>query len=130
VPGGVDYEFEMVSSEGACFGEYSQADEHEIEVHVAAGDFGPLTFLTPGGLAQIWEMSFSGAFAGTCCSLRLRPDHPAAGVRSKRALPATVPERRLAAADEHPESRDAHHRGDTDSLGAFALGVDASSPSP
>ena len=64
VPGGVDYEFEMVSSEGACFGEYSQADEHEIEVHVAAGDFGPLTFLTPGGLAQIWEMSFSGAFAG------------------------------------------------------------------
>jgi len=64
VPGGVDYEFEDVSSDGSCFAEYSKADEAEIEVHIAAGEFEPFTFLTPGEPAQIWEVAFSGIYAG------------------------------------------------------------------
>lgn len=65
VPGGVDYKFEDVTSEGSCFAKYSKADENEIAVHVAAGEFTPFTFLTPGGPAQVWEMEFSGAFSGS-----------------------------------------------------------------
>jgi hypothetical protein len=64
VPGGVDYEFEDVSSEGSCFGEYSSADENEVEVRIAVGEFEPFTFLTPGQPAQIWEVEFSGTFSG------------------------------------------------------------------
>lgn len=64
VPGGVDYEFEDVSSEGSCFGEYTQADASEIAVRVDEGEFAPFTFLTPGDPAQIWKVQFSGAFSG------------------------------------------------------------------
>ena len=64
MPGGVDYQFDDVSSEGSCFGEYSKADASELAVHVAAGEFEPFTFLTPGEPSQIWEMSFSGVFSG------------------------------------------------------------------
>ena len=65
VPGGVDYEFEQVSVEGSCFGEYSSADENEIAVRIAEGEFGPFTFLTPGWPAQIWELEFSGVSSGS-----------------------------------------------------------------
>lgn len=65
VPGGVNYEFEQVSTEGSCFGEYSSADENEIAVRIAQGEFGPFTFLTPGWPAQIWELEFSGVFSGS-----------------------------------------------------------------
>lgn len=64
VPGGLDYEFEDVTGDGSCFGEYSRADETEIAVRVAAGEFDPFTFMTPGGPAQIWEVEFSGTYAG------------------------------------------------------------------
>jgi hypothetical protein len=64
VPGGVDYEFGDVSSDGSCFAEYSKADANEIEVHIAAGEFEPFTFLTPGEPAQIWKVEFSGTFGG------------------------------------------------------------------
>ncbi len=64
VPGGVDYEFEDVSSEGSCFGEYSKADTAEIELHIASGDFEPFSFLTPGGPVQLWQLQFSGVSAG------------------------------------------------------------------
>jgi hypothetical protein len=64
VPGGVDYEFEDVSSAGSCFGEYAQADASEIAVRVDEGEFAPFTFLTPGDPAQIWKVQFSGAFSG------------------------------------------------------------------
>jgi hypothetical protein len=64
VPGGVDYEFEDVSSEGSCFGEYSQADASEIAVRVAEGEFEAFTFLTPGDPSQLWEMEFTGSHSG------------------------------------------------------------------
>lgn len=65
VPGGVDYEFEEVSEDGSCFGDYSKADESEIELRIAEGEFDPFTFLTPGGPAQVWEVEFSGSFSGS-----------------------------------------------------------------
>lgn len=65
VPGGMDYTFDDVTGAGSCFAEYSQADAHEIDVRIAHGEFGLLTFLKPGGLVQIWNVSFSGTFAGT-----------------------------------------------------------------
>lgn len=60
VPGGLDYTFDDVTSAGTCFAEYTRADAAEIEVRIAHGEFGPLTFLTPGGSAQIYRHSHSG----------------------------------------------------------------------
>jgi len=65
VPGGVDYEFDDVTEGGSCFAGYSRADEAEIEVRIAQGEFEPFTFLTPGGPAQVWEVSFNGVNSGT-----------------------------------------------------------------
>jgi hypothetical protein len=65
VPGGLDYSFDDVTGSGSCFAEYAQADAAEIEVRVAHGEFGSLDFLTPGGPAQIWNVSFSGTFSGS-----------------------------------------------------------------
>jgi hypothetical protein len=65
VPGGLDYEFEDVSSEGSCFGEYSKADANELEVHIARGEFEPFTFPTPGQPAQLWKVDFTGEFVGS-----------------------------------------------------------------
>ncbi len=64
VPGGIDYEFDDVSDEGSCFGDFTCADDDEIAVRIAAGEFGPLTFPTPGGPTQLWDVSFSGVFSG------------------------------------------------------------------
>ena len=64
VPGGVDYQFDDVSADGSCFGEYSKADENEVTVRIAQGEFDAFTFLTPGGPAQLWELQFSGTCAG------------------------------------------------------------------
>jgi len=64
VPGGLDYEFEDVSSDGSCFGEYSTADATEIAVRVDEGEFEPFTFLLPGEPAQIWKVQFSGTYSG------------------------------------------------------------------
>jgi len=64
VTGGIDYSFDDVSTEGSCFGEYSRADAPEIEIRIANGDMGPVTFPTPGGPLQLWEVEFNGAFSG------------------------------------------------------------------
>jgi len=64
VPGGLDYEFDEVDSEGSCFGEYSKADEVEIEKRIADDDLAPFTFLTPGYPIQLWKVEFSGTFSG------------------------------------------------------------------
>lgn len=64
VPGGIDYEFEDVLGDGSCFGTYSASDAQEIAVRVDEGEFGPFTFLTPGGPAQIWKVQFSGTYSG------------------------------------------------------------------
>ncbi len=65
VPGGIDYEFPSVDVPGACFGEYSQADDDELSVRVANHEFEPLDFPTPGKPAQIWDVTFSGVFSGS-----------------------------------------------------------------
>lgn len=64
VPGGLDYEFESVETEGSCFGKFSRADDDELTIRVANGEFSDLNFPTPGKPAQIWEVEFSGAFSG------------------------------------------------------------------
>lgn len=64
VPGGLDYDFNEVTSEGACFGKYTQADASEIAIRVAAGEISPVDFLTPGGPVQLWEVALSGSFTG------------------------------------------------------------------
>lgn len=64
VPGGIDYEFESVESEGTCFSDFARADEVELQIRVAQGEFDAFTFLTPSQPAQLWEVEFSGAYAG------------------------------------------------------------------
>ena len=64
VPGGLDYEFEDVSSVGSCFGDYSTADAAEMAIRVDEGELAPFSFLTPGEPAQIWKVQFSGTFSG------------------------------------------------------------------
>lgn len=63
-PGGMDYLFEDVTSSGACIVEYARADADEVGVRVSQGEFAPITFLTPGGPVQLWNVSFSGTFSG------------------------------------------------------------------
>lgn len=64
VAGGMDYEFDDVDVPGSCFTSFSRADDAEIEIRVAQGEFDPLTFATPGKPAQLWEVEFDGAFNG------------------------------------------------------------------
>lgn len=65
VPGGLDYQFETVETEGTCFADFSKADDAELAVRVTSGEFTGLTFPTPGSPAQVWEVKFSGTFTGT-----------------------------------------------------------------
>jgi len=65
VPGGCDYSFDDVTSEGSCFADYSHADADEISTHVAAGEFSAPDFLLPGEPAQLWKMKFSGSYNGS-----------------------------------------------------------------
>lgn len=46
VPGGLDYQFEDVTTSGSCFAEFSKADNAELAVRIAAGEFGSFNFLT------------------------------------------------------------------------------------
>ena len=64
MPGGVDYEFEDVSVDGAVFGEFSRADDDEITLRITEGEFDSFTFLVPGSPVQLWELDFSGVYSG------------------------------------------------------------------
>jgi len=64
VPGGLDYQFETVTTEGSCFAGFSRATESELAVRIAAGEFTSFTFPTPGSPAQVWDVSFSGTYSG------------------------------------------------------------------
>jgi uncharacterized repeat protein (TIGR02543 family) len=64
VPGGIDYEFESVETEGSCFSDFSRADQDELAVRVAQGEFSEINFATPSQPAQIWNVEFSGTYAG------------------------------------------------------------------
>jgi uncharacterized repeat protein (TIGR02543 family) len=63
-PGGLDYEFEDVSSGGSCFASFSKADDDELVIRIAQGEFDEFTFPTPGKPAQVWEVEFSGSYTG------------------------------------------------------------------
>jgi hypothetical protein len=64
VPGGIDYEFESVETEGTCFSDFSRADEDEVATRIAEGDFSAFTFQTPSQPAQLWKVEFSGTYSG------------------------------------------------------------------
>ena len=64
VPGGLDYQFDTVTTEGSCFAGFSRANEAELATRIAAGEFGSFTFPTPGSPAQVWEVAFSGTYSG------------------------------------------------------------------
>ncbi len=64
VPGGIDYEFESVETEGTCFSDFARPDQDELSVRIAQGDFSAFTFQTPSQPAQIWKVDFSGSFTG------------------------------------------------------------------
>lgn len=65
VAGGLDYQFEAVETEGTCFSDFSRADDRELQIRVAQGEFDAFTFLTPGAPAQIWDVEFSGTYSGS-----------------------------------------------------------------
>jgi len=64
VPGGLDYQFDTVTTEGSCFAGFSRATETELAVRIAAGEFTSFTFPTPGSPSQVWDVSFSGTYSG------------------------------------------------------------------
>jgi len=126
VPGGIDYEFESVETEGTCFSDFARPDQDELTVRIAQGEFSAFTFQTPSQPAQIWEVGFSGSYTGTV-NVSLGYD--------ATLLPAGFDESGLAIY---------HHTGgawvklpgivnaaahsirvSTTTLGSFALGVDA-----
>jgi hypothetical protein len=125
VPGGMDYEFESIESEGSCFADYSKADEVEVATRIASGEFEPFSFLTPGGPAQIWNVSFTGTNSGAI-HLRFAYD--------PTILPPTLDQTTLCIYHFHNHTWEklastvdlGHHTiaVTVTSLSAFALGVD------
>jgi hypothetical protein len=64
VPGGLDYGFETVDSPGSCFASFSRADDAEVGIRVAQGEFDAFTFSKPGNPAQLWKVGFDGTYSG------------------------------------------------------------------
>jgi len=65
VPGGLDYSFETIdSSGGTFFSSFSILRSSEIQEMIAENEFGPLTFVAPGGRLQLFEVEFEGSFSG------------------------------------------------------------------
>jgi hypothetical protein len=64
VPGGIDYDFESVETEGTCFSDFARADQEELAVRIAQGEFAAFTFQTPSQPAQLWDVSFNGTYTG------------------------------------------------------------------
>jgi len=63
--GGVDFEFEDIDQEGTFFGEYSEADDDEINERELEGEFELPSFETPNGTRrQRWNLTYSGAHTG------------------------------------------------------------------
>lgn len=62
--GGVDVTFDGVGSSGTATGDYAPLTPQELSDRVANGDFAPLDFALPGDTAQLWEITYSGAFNG------------------------------------------------------------------
>ena len=67
--GGVDFEIEDVTVNGTFFAEESEADDDELADRIEDGEFLLPSFERPGGLAQVWNLSWSGRHSGR---IRLR----------------------------------------------------------
>ncbi|MCF7789333.1 MAG: putative Ig domain-containing protein [Prosthecobacter sp.] len=64
--GGVDFEFDDISQEGTFFGEYSEADDAEMEERVAEGEFALPTVQTPNATRkQLWKLKYNGEHTGS-----------------------------------------------------------------
>lgn len=64
--GGVDFEFEDIDQEGTFFGEYSEADDDEINEREVEGEFELPSFETPNGTRrQRWNLKYSGTHTGS-----------------------------------------------------------------
>lgn len=126
VPGGIDYEFESVETEGTCFSDFARPDQDELNVRIAQGEFSAFTFQSPSQPAQVWQVDFSGSYTGAV-NLSFGYD--------PTLLPPGLDENGLAiyhfsggAWVKLPGTVDplTHSIGvDTTTLGPFALGVDA-----
>lgn len=62
--GGVDFEIEDVTEDGTFFGEDSESDELEIEDMIEDGLFSLPNFVQPGGLSQVWDLTYTGSYNG------------------------------------------------------------------
>lgn len=63
--GGVDFEFEDIDQEGTFFGEYSEADDDEINEREIEGEFTAPAFQLPNGTRkQRWNLTYSGSHTG------------------------------------------------------------------
>ncbi len=62
--GGVDFDIEGVTQEGTFFGQESEADDTEIEDRIGDGEFVLPNFAQPGGLSQVWNLKYNGAYTG------------------------------------------------------------------
>jgi hypothetical protein len=63
--GGVDFEFEDIDQEGTFFGEYSEADDDEMQEREDDGEFALPSFETPNGTRrQRWNLKYSGSHTG------------------------------------------------------------------
>jgi uncharacterized repeat protein (TIGR02543 family) len=126
VPGGLDYEFESVETEGTCFSDFSRADQDEVAVRISEGEFPAFTFQTPSQPTHLWKVDFSGSFSGSVNvtfgydPTLLPPGFAESGLALYHAtggawekLPAAVN------ATTHAIT------ASTTSLGVFALGADA-----
>lgn len=62
--GGVDFDIEGVTQDGTFFGEEAEADDDEINDRIADGEFVLPNFAEPGGLSQVWNLQYTGAYTG------------------------------------------------------------------
>lgn len=85
--GGVDFQFDDIRQEGTFFGEYSEADDNEMQERETEGEFALPGFETPAGVKrQRWNLSYSGTHVG---NIRLRFAYDA------NLLPASYDENQL-----------------------------------
>ncbi|OYV07261.1 MAG: hypothetical protein CFE26_01955 [Verrucomicrobiales bacterium VVV1] len=63
--GGLDFVFGQVTTAGTCFTQYSKANPAEVATRVAEGQISAPDFATLGGVIQIWDVEFTGAFNNT-----------------------------------------------------------------
>jgi hypothetical protein len=62
--GGVDFDIEGITQEGTFFGQESEADDSEINERIADGEFALPNFAEPGGLSQVWNLTYNGSYTG------------------------------------------------------------------